>query len=253
MSDARSLLKAKRLERGAVAKPTRGAPVRTKADEQLRKGKRKLENQLSADVAQIALSDPPTEKRRRVEEPESDSTGAFPSDFFSDSSRTLPVADDDDVAAQNNESLPNPQPQPTTSSSSSQTKSVVPAPSVDDEYEAFQRAMQAAAKPTPRDVQVDAYSRATVAAEPVLLMESSSGFPPSVGADDTADQTDAQAEEDETEIDRTRRQLQEERELVLDRLMDEERAQEDADAKVTALKARLEAIKQKRAARKAGS
>lgn len=59
-------------------------------------------------------------------------------------------------------------------------------------------------------------------------------------------------EEDETEIDRRKRELQEERELVMDRLIEEERAQEDADAKVNALKSRLEAIKLKRAAAKAG-
>jgi zinc finger protein 830 len=60
-------------------------------------------------------------------------------------------------------------------------------------------------------------------------------------------------EEDETEIDKSRKRLQEERELIMDRLLDEERAQEDADAKVSALKARLQAIKLKRAARKAGA
>ena len=44
---------------------------------------------------------------------------------------------------------------------------------------------------------------------------------------------------------------QEGRELIMDRLMEEEQAQEEADARVTALKTKLEALKARREAARA--
>jgi len=46
---------------------------------------------------------------------------------------------------------------------------------------------------------------------------------------------------------------QDERELIMDRLLEEERAQEEADAKVMLLKSRLDALKQKRQAARAAA
>lgn len=43
-----------------------------------------------------------------------------------------------------------------------------------------------------------------------------------------------------------RRKAEEERELIMDRLMDEERAQEEADARVTVLKSKLETLRKQR-------
>ncbi|CAK9783262.1 hypothetical protein CC85DRAFT_325137 [Cutaneotrichosporon oleaginosum] len=56
-------------------------------------------------------------------------------------------------------------------------------------------------------------------------------------------------EPEETEAERRARIAREEREEVLARLEEEQRAQEDADARVDALKARMEALKKKREAR----
>lgn len=283
MADARALLKAKRLERGAASKPTArtAAPStsRLKDDEQ-RKGKRKLESRTSGDastISTIATAVPitttefPGEKRRRIEESDPgpvDETGAsgaggFPADFFSDPSRNIPIGDDgddddnnnlNDQNAPHNASYPIEQSQPT---SSSTTQAKFSVPSIDDEFAAFERAIQAAAKPPKRDAQLEAFANATIAAEPELITETSSGFPPSIVDESQGEANkagaDALPEEEETEIDERKRKGEEERELIMDRLMDEERAQEDADAKVSALKARLEAIKLKRAAKKAGS
>jgi zinc finger protein 830 len=52
------------------------------------------------------------------------------------------------------------------------------------------------------------------------------------------------------EEEQTRKQ-REEKELIMDRILEEERAQEDADERVAALKARLVAVKAKRVAAKA--
>jgi len=275
MADARSLLKAKRLERGAASVPTRTAVggLRAKEDERLRKGKRKLENTTAGAVDVIPptspVVEPPSDKRRRIEDPEIETesapaaNGGFPSDFFSDPSRRLPIGDDDDDDANDDEplnrapaSLPSqPQPQPPQPMTASKTVQ----PSIDDEFAAFERAMQAASRPK-RDGNIEAFSKATISAEAELVSEVPDGFPSSVleqrdgpGNASSANAGDAVPEEDETEIDRQKKKEEEERELIVDRLLEEERAQEEADAKVSALKARLEAIKLKRAARKAGS
>lgn len=274
MADARSLLKAKRLERGVAAIPARaaGGSLRAKEGERLRKGKRKLENSTGSVDVVPAVSQPLSDKRRRIENPEievestSAENGGFPADFFSDPSRKLRTADDDDDEGDDDNEVPsNPEP----ASLLAQPKPLQPTtparktaqPNIDDEFVAFERAIQAASRPK-RDTYLEAFSKATISAEAELVSEVPDGFPPSVleqsGGGDVvspsgANADDAVPEIGETEIDRQRRKGEEERELIVDRLLEEERAQEDADAKVSALKARLEAIKLKRAARKAGS
>jgi zinc finger protein 830 len=52
--------------------------------------------------------------------------------------------------------------------------------------------------------------------------------------------------EDETPEQVVARKAQEEKELIMDRILDEERAQEDADEKVRAIKARLALVRKKR-------
>ena len=59
-------------------------------------------------------------------------------------------------------------------------------------------------------------------------------------------------EREETEEEKLRRKEQEERELIMDRLIEEERAQEEADERVGLLKAKVEAMKRMREAKKAG-
>ena len=50
---------------------------------------------------------------------------------------------------------------------------------------------------------------------------------------------------------RRRRKEQDERELIMDRLLEEEQAQEEADARVSVLKNKLDALRKKREAAKA--
>lgn len=177
--------------------------------------------------------DEPEAKRARVDEadgeqdslqPASRSRSAgFPADFFSDASRAPlpPPSDDEDDEEQ----------VPTTA---------VPPSAIDLEWQKFQEAVINVPE------QHEAYDRATVMAEPVLAVEAT-GFPG--GTLDEGEGVREPGVLDEGEL--RRQKEQEERELIMDRLLDEERAQEEADAKVTVLKSRLEALKKQReAARK---
>ncbi|KAJ6577248.1 hypothetical protein B0H19DRAFT_1207784 [Mycena capillaripes] len=114
-----------------------------------------------------------------------------------------------------------------------------PATSLDAEWERFQRDVVNASDPR------DAYENATIMAEPELASDTFEGFP--------AQQTEsAPVEPDKLDSEQVRRQKeQDERELIMDRLLDEERAQEEADMKVTLMKNRLEALMRKRSAAKA--
>jgi zinc finger protein 830 len=177
-------------------------------------------------------------KRRKVGEEEADDAdgspapdhsadGMLPGDFFSDSSRAPlpPPSDDDDDDDDDPEAM----------------APVTPAPSVLDlEWEKFQRTVL-----YPPDA-AEAYDRATVFAEPELASETPEGFPPQ--------QSDTPEVEVPNKMDaeQARRQKeQDERELIMDRLLDEEAAQEEADMKVTVMKGRLEALRKKREAAKA--
>ena len=159
-------------------------------------------------------------KRRRVlDDDEPQSGKAFPGDFFSDPSRTLlPLASDgseDETEAG-----------PVTQAMGA----------LDLEWERFQQTVLAV--PDERET----YDRATVFAEPELAPETPEGFPPQQSDDATIEASNKKDEE------QARRQKeQDERELIMDRLLDEERAQEEADMKVSVMKGRLEALKKKRA------
>ena len=123
-------------------------------------------------------------------------------------------------------------------------------PQLDLEWAQFERDVLAG--PTTEDQNRGIYDRATLVAEPQLVEEVlPEGFPPSAvapirGAVNGAAEPRLGPEEEE----RTRKQT-EEKELIMDRILEEERAQEDADERVLALKARLAAVKAKRAAAKA--
>ncbi|KAJ7178639.1 hypothetical protein C8R43DRAFT_1230148 [Mycena crocata] len=160
-------------------------------------------------------------KRRKVDDPAS----AFPSDFFSDPSRApLPPPSDEEE---------------------DDPMSAAPPPattSLDSEWERFQRdVVNVANAPDPRDT----YENATIMAEPELASETPEGFPPQQ-AEDAPEQPNKHDLEDAR-----RQREQDERELIMDRLLDEERAQEEADMKVTMMKNRLEALMRKRNAAKA--
>lgn len=78
------------------------------------------------------------------------------------------------------------------------------------------------------------YEGATVVAEPELFVDPD----PLSGSPEAPTSREKKLDDDQRRV--------EERELILDRLLDEERAQEDADMRVNLMKKRLEAIKTKR-------
>ncbi|THH13091.1 hypothetical protein EW146_g7097 [Bondarzewia mesenterica] len=116
-------------------------------------------------------------------------------------------------------------------------------PEMDAEWAAFQRTVLAAEESTTEDQKREAYARATVFAEPELAMEAE-GMPVREG-EGGVEETEGKAVV-ETEVDRRRRREQEERELIMDRMVEEERAQEEADSRVSLLKGRLDMLKKQR-------
>ena len=154
-------------------------------------------------------------------------SNGFPADFFSDPSKAPPLPSDDEEGDEEGNTAPLPAP--------------APEPSVVDlEWEKFQQEVL-----NPPDQQ-ETFQRATVIAEPVLNPDIPEGFPPREG-----DVPEAEPEEELTEELKRQRKEQDERELIMDRLMEEERAQEEADAKVAMLKTRLEALRKQRETKKA--
>ncbi|KZT02901.1 uncharacterized protein LAESUDRAFT_386706 [Laetiporus sulphureus 93-53] len=154
----------------------------------------------------------------------------FPQGFFSDLSRAPPPSssqesDDDETMSA-----------PATAARSA----------IDEEWEKFQAAVINA--PDVREM----YDRATVVAEPFVASNVPEGFP-SWGAaqEDGTGPAERSAMLNEAEL--RRRKEHDERELIMDRLLEEERAQEEADAKVTMLKSRLDALKRQRQAARAQS
>ncbi|KAF5367050.1 hypothetical protein D9758_004055 [Tetrapyrgos nigripes] len=189
--------------------------------ERLSLGKRKAEEEEMDIVEEETVT-----KKQRVTGPSRD----FPADFFSDPSRAPPVYELDsedegeatDAAAQ---TLPQRNATPN---------------AIDLEWERFQKEVVNA--PDARET----YENATVVAEPILASEVPEGFP--------APEAEAEPEEpDKLDEDALRQKKeQEERELIMDRLLDEERAQEEADMKVVVMKNKLELLKKKREQAKAG-
>ncbi|KDQ13475.1 hypothetical protein BOTBODRAFT_45173 [Botryobasidium botryosum FD-172 SS1] len=180
-------------------------------------------------------------KKRRVEgdmdvggdeDDEPPASSGFPANFFSDPSRAPPPRaaasddEDEDGAGIGTGATPTQAPTNTT---------------LDAEWDAFSRTVLSAPK-APADA--DAYAHATVFAEPELITaQTDDGFPSSVLTKEP--QPEEKVEETEDQI--RKRKEQEEKELIMDRILEEERAQEDADGRVVALKARLEYVKRKRA------
>ena len=191
-------------------------------------GKRKVgEDDSSGDEAHTTSES----KKRKVTpenplKPNPEHSNAFPSDFFSDPSRApiLSVGDD--------------------SSDKDEGSPILPATTgnpVDSEWQRFQQEMLIPT-PTPADQRHDAFKRATVFAEPELLPENVLGLPTREAPD--VDSTVAEVPINEVEL--KKRKEEDEKELIMDRLLEEERAQEEADAKVVLLKGRLGALKKRR-------
>ena len=152
----------------------------------------------------------------------------FPSNFFSDPSRALIRSVDDDSSGEDEDhSIPIPP--------------IATDNSIDLEWQRFQREVLAPA-PTSADQRHETFKRATVFAEPDLLPENVLGLPSREPLD--FDAVVAEVPKNEEEL--RKRKEEDEKELIMDRLLEEERAQEEADAKVVLLKGRLDALKKRR-------
>lgn len=183
---------------------------------QVVQGKRKAEEEREDD-------DDVESKRRKVGDAQQN---VVPANFFSDPSRTIPTSQDEE----SDEDVSMKAPSPTQLHQSAPNE-------IDLEYERFQREMRLNA-----EEQQEAYQRATVVAEPALtIQETPEGFP-NLQAEPITNESSQKRDEEEAR----KRKEHEERELIMDRLMDEERAQEEADMRVTAMKARLDALRKKR-------
>jgi len=168
--------------------------------------------------AEMDESDKQTDKKRRMDG-RSTPVHELPNDFFSDPSHVpvipeLPSDQSNDDA--NDINL---------------AETTAPSTSVLDlEYDLFQRAFLTDRSQT--------YDQATVVAEPVPASPHILGFPAS-----TTPLAQNEGGKDTRDYD--------ERELIMDRLLEEERAQEDADMRVHLMKNKLEGLKKRREAMKA--
>ena len=163
--------------------------------------------------AEMDESDKQTDKKRRMAEGHGRST-PVPSDFFSDPSHVpvipeFPSDESNDDANDIN-----------LAETTAHSTSVL-----DLEYDLFQREFLADRSQT--------YDQATIAAEPVPASPHIPGFPAS-----SAVLAQNEGEKDTRDY--------EERELIMDRLLEEERAQEDADMRVHLMKNKLEGLKKRR-------
>lgn len=186
-------------------------------------------------------------KRQRTEEREmeEEASRSFPADFFSDPSRALPRDDEDEDEMDQD-----------------QERSAAPKSQFDMEWEAFERDLQQrpavggggaeAAVVVVDDARV-VHTRATIAAEPELV-SSLVGLP--AGAQEegvgvgVGEQAGRKAVAMSSEEERKRKEM-DERELIMDRFVEEERAQEDAYNRVALLRNKVQMLKQKRELAKA--
>jgi len=202
------------------------------------------------------------EKRERTEEREivADGTASasrsFPANFFSDPARKPPPTitgdeedqEDQDRVDQDGEGGNN----KTTAAADA------PNPQFAMEWDAFERDMQNLQQQKQDDGATanpqEMYARATIAAEPELVPKFI-GLPEGAGAGALEGQEaegglDAVRGEEvrkvSSEEEERRNKEREERELIIDRLMEEERAQEDAYNRVALLRNRVQMLKQKR-------
>ena len=215
-------LKAKEEAAAASAQSKRSAEDDDEDDEQM----------------EVEVNMQPKAKRQRTEEREEPTRTVFPTDFFSDPSRALPPRDDDEDDDDDNMGEGEVAPPP-------------PKSQFDLEWAAFERDMQSVQKKPALDPQ-ETYARATVAAEPELV-PALEGLPghqvPAGGGGEGA--PGSELEQKISEEEERKRKMQEEHELIMDRLLEEERAQEEADSRVAALKSRVEMLKKKRELAKA--
>lgn len=168
---------------------------------------------------------------------------SFPANFFSDPSRA-PPQDDEDADEMD-------QDQETTAAPKSQ---------FDMEWEAFERDLQqrpVGGADSEAGVVVDdarvVHARATIAAEPELMSNFvglPSGAQEEGGGGGEGEREGRKAVAMSEEEERKRKEM-DERELIMDRFVEEERAQEDAYNRVALLRNKVQMLKQKRELAKA--
>ena len=218
--------------RGNVAKQRVSQAADQQGETMRSAGKRKVGEGDSSDSEEVYPSSEPKKRKVTPEEPFKLTQGhpnAFPSDFFSDPSKA-PILSDDGDPPEEDENDPVQMPPGVTDDH------------IDLEWQRFQQEMLAPT-PVPADQRHEAFKRATVFAEPELLPENVLGLPTREPQDDV----DAMvAGLPGTEEELRKRKDEDEKELIMDRLLEEERAQEEADAKVMLLKRRLDALKKRR-------
>lgn len=178
-------------------------------------GKRK--SPADQDMDEDADMEAPEHKKSRQ-----DVAPQHPSNFFSDPSRTLPEIE-----------------MPGEEGNRGEAPDSQPVYEGDAEWARFQREVVYAPD------YMETYQNATVAAGPVIAPEVPEGFPSQ--PDESAPNPDELLDKGQTRQQKER----EERELIMDRLLEEERAQEEADMKVTVMRNKLDALKRKREAAKA--
>lgn len=220
---------------GSKAHRTNVARLKAEEEEAHQKlaGKRKApESEPDADIAERDGANGASNKKQR-------GPTEFPNGFFSDSSRPVPISNDDD----------DDEPPPSTPPEQSAEMSAI-----DKEWEEFQRTVIDAPVPIIADQRTlvedskrETFDRATVFAEPEIVSETPEGFPERRIDEDPSITEEAKSQEP-TEEELREKKRQEEKELIMDRLLAEEQAQEDADNRVAALKARLEGIKKRKEA-----
>jgi len=145
------------------------------------------------------------------------------------------------------------------------TAKAQPPSQFDVEWARFERDVLAQPSPSlvePPISKKEIYDRATVVAEEEVLYDANGheGFPEHLRSGTAADAAKVTRPgagiegeyvggapvEGETPEEAEARKVREEKELIMDRILEEERAQEDADEKVRAIKARLALVRKKR-------
>ncbi|EPQ54283.1 hypothetical protein GLOTRDRAFT_111614 [Gloeophyllum trabeum ATCC 11539] len=213
---------------------------RLKEEQRLREEEEKARGKRKAEDDENGEENGTETKKRRVNEDGDEEMGSppateskpskngFPADFFSDPSQAPALGGHDEDEDEQPAAPPQPQ------------------NPIDLEWEAFQKTVLAA--PDPQADLRERFENATIVAEPEPASDIPEGFPPLAGQEPAGAAVVTEALDEEAI--RKRKEI-EDRELIMDRLLDEERAQEEADEKVNALKARLDAIKKRREAAKA--
>jgi zinc finger protein 830 len=179
---------------------------------------------------------------------------AFPANFFSDPARAPPPrtstgGGQDDEDEDNDEK----------DQDANANAKTAPKSQFDAEWDAFERDMQNLSHQEQERQAVadpqEMFAHATIAAEPELVSRLE-GLPVDGAAQEgTEHGTGTGVEEGGRKVSgeeqERRRKERDERELIMDRLMEEERAQEDAYGRVALLKNRIQMLKQKREVAKA--